>query len=93
MFSSMAWSLLLAVYLAGVVVPRAFCVLAGRRCPHCAAGRLWFGGLADNPWRSLRSWWHCETCRATLCEASWGRLQPDSNLMPEQPAIAPASAE
>lgn len=93
MLSVAGWSLLLAVYLAGVVVPRAFWVLAGRRCPRCESGRMHFGGLAENPWRRLRSWWCCESCRATLCEASWGRLQPDYQVHPQQPVIAPVSAE
>lgn len=67
--------LLLAVYLAGVVGPRVFWVVAGRRCPRCDGGRLSFGGLVENPWRRLRSWWRCGQCCVELREAAWGRLE------------------
>ena len=72
--------LLLAVYVAGVVGPRVFWVAAGRRCPECPSGRLWFAGLAENPWRRLRSCWRCETCQAEVREVSWGRLEATANL-------------
>ena len=67
--------LLVAAYAAGVVGPRVFWVVAGRRCPRCESGRLWFGGLAENPWRRLRSWWLCEDCHAKVREIGWGRLE------------------
>jgi hypothetical protein len=76
MLSYAGW-LLLAAYVAGVVGPRVLSVVAGRRCPHCESGRLSFQGLAENPWRRLRSWWRCGQCCAEVWESGWGRLSEE----------------
>jgi hypothetical protein len=75
MVGTVVFWLVLGVYVAGVLGPRVFWVVAGRRCPRCESGRLWFAGLADNPWRRLRSWWRCETCHAEIRETAWGRWE------------------
>ena len=71
-----------ATYLVAVLGPRVYCLVAGRRCPQCESGRLRFGGLADNPWRRLRSWWRCESCRAEGREIGWGRLERGAGVPP-----------
>jgi hypothetical protein len=85
-----------AAYAAGVVGPRVFWVLAGRRCPQCVRGRLSFQGLVENPWRRLRSWWRCDQCCVELREAAWGRLEPrgvTANLAESSGKVAEIEAE
>jgi hypothetical protein len=72
------WGLVLA-YLGGVLLPRLYWLLAGRPCPRCDRGRLWFQGLAANPWVRLRSWWRCGECRSDVEEVRWGWLESGSN--------------
>lgn len=75
MVAVVSFWLVVAGYLGGVLAPRMYWVMAGRRCPCCEGGRLTFQGLIENPWRRLRSWWRCGQCRAELREAGWGRLE------------------
>jgi hypothetical protein len=80
LLSAALWLLFIA-YLAGVVVPRLYWVLAGRRCTHCEQGRLSFRGLAANPWLRLRSWWRCQECSVDLHEGRWGQLETAQNTL------------
>lgn len=79
MVGTVVFWVVVGVYVAGVLGPRLFWVMAGRRCPHCESGRLWFAGLADNPWRRLRSWWRCESCHAEIRETAWGRWESQTD--------------
>lgn len=67
--------LLLSFHIAFIVTPRLYWLLAGRRCPHCAQGRVTFQGLLGNPWRRLQSWWRCEKCAMSLQESRFGLVE------------------